>query len=92
MRPDANQAEIIRVLRAAGATVTILAGVGFGCPDLVVGFHGVNLLYEIKNLNGRGDRMTAAETEWIETWRGQISIVYDAQQALSVLYDSVMEA
>ena len=89
MRPDANQSQIVAALRAAGATVTILAGVGGGCPDLLIGFRGVNLLYEIKNLAGRGDRMTAAEIVWIEAWRGQIAIVHDYDEALRVLYGSI---
>lgn len=41
-RTDGNQAEIVRALRSAGATVQTLHTVGKGCPDLVVGFRGNN--------------------------------------------------
>jgi Holliday junction resolvase len=62
---DANQSSIVAALRAAGATVTILAGVGAGCPDLLAGFQDHNYLFEVKNLEGRGDRLTDAQREWI---------------------------
>lgn len=35
-RIDANQAEIVKALRAIGCSVQSLAGVGNGCADLVV--------------------------------------------------------
>ena len=85
-RTDHNQAEIVQALRAIGATVTSLAGVGCGCPDLLVGWRDHNFLMEIKNLEGRGDRMTVAEIAWIEAWHGQVAIVYNEQDALSVVY------
>ncbi len=85
---DANQTSIVVALRAAGATVTILAGVGCGCPDLLVGWHDHNLLLEIKNLQGRGDRLTDAQIEWIKRWAGQVAVVFNEQDALAVLYGS----
>ena len=36
-RTDDNQKAIVRALEAAGCEVQSLAGVGFGCPDLLVG-------------------------------------------------------
>ena len=88
MRPDANQSQIVAALRAAGATVTILAGVGCGCPDLLIGWHNHNFLLEVKNLNGKGNRLTDAEAAWICQWAGQIAIVFNEQDALAVLYGS----
>jgi Holliday junction resolvase len=88
MRPDANQSQIVAALRAAGATVTILAGVGGGCPDIIAGWHGHNYFFEIKNSTGRGNRLTEAQTKWIERWAGQIAVVYNEQDALAVLYGS----
>ncbi len=85
---DANQSSIVAALRAAGATVTILAGVGCGCPDLLVGWHDHNLLIEVKNLKGAGDRLTDAQVEWIKRWGGQVAVVYNEQDALAVLYGS----
>ena len=87
-RTDANQSRIVAALRAAGATVTILSEVGCGCPDLLIGWHNHNLLMEVKNLHGRGDRLTDAEAEWLRRWAGQVAIVYNEQDALAVLYGS----
>ena len=41
---DENQPEIVDALRAMGCSVTILSAVGNGCPDILVGFRGINLL------------------------------------------------
>jgi hypothetical protein len=91
MKPDANQFEIVKALRSAGASVHILAGVGSGCPDLLVGWRDQNLLLEIKNPEGRGNRLTEAETIWITTWQGQVAIVNSIDEALAVLYGSFDE-
>ena len=85
MKPDANQSVIVEGLRGVGATVTILAGVGCGCPDLLVGWHEHNYLLEIKNLAGRGDQLTPAEVQWIQGWKGQVAIIHDIDEALHVL-------
>ena len=45
---DANQTEIVKALRQVGASVQSLASTGKGCPDLLVGFRGVNWLLEVK--------------------------------------------
>jgi hypothetical protein len=84
-RTDHNQVEIVSALRDAGTTVTILAGVGGGCPDLLVGWRGKNYLLEVKNPAGMGDLFTAAELEWIQSWRGQVTIVHDIDEALAAL-------
>ena len=46
---DDNQAEIVATLRYVGCSVTSLASIGRGCPDIVVGYNGVNYLLEIKD-------------------------------------------
>jgi Holliday junction resolvase len=86
-RTDHNQAEIVRALRAYGCSVTVLSAVGGGCPDLLCGFHEKNILFECKNLQGRGHRLTPAETDWIKNWKGQIAIIFNIEQALAVLED-----
>ena len=48
-RVDANQPVIVAALRAIGATVQHLHAVGQGCPDILVGYDGVNFLMEIKD-------------------------------------------
>ena len=49
---DANQADIVAALRRIGATVQCLHQVGHGCPDLLVGWHGENILLEVKMPGG----------------------------------------
>lgn len=85
---DANQREVVKALRAAGATVQPLAAVGKGCPDLLVGYGGENFLFEVKNpagLNGyvsRGKGLTADQVDWHARWMGQVSVVSTAEEAL----------
>ncbi len=84
---DANQPAIVRALRSIGATVHSLAAVGRGCPDIVVGWHGVNYLLEIKD----GDKipskrvLTPLEQEWHDKWRGEAYVVESVDDALNVL-------
>jgi hypothetical protein len=87
-KTDGNQAEIVSTLRAAGASVTILAGVGCGCPDLLVGFRGNTILVECKNPGGRGrNSLTPAEIEWFKAWKGEpAAVVNSPEEALSTLF------
>jgi hypothetical protein len=86
MRVDKNQASIVKALRRAGCTVQILAGVGFGCPDLLCGYREKNVLIEIKNPAGRCD-LTEAERRWIEAWAGQVAICRTSAEVEAVLED-----
>jgi hypothetical protein len=88
MGADHNQSIIVAALRAAGATVTILANCGLpGVPDLLIGYGGHNLLMEIKNRSGR-NRLSPVQVDWAKRWAGQVTVVYDEQDALSVLYST----
>ncbi|HET9267374.1 MAG TPA: hypothetical protein VFO31_04395 [Vicinamibacterales bacterium] len=69
---DGNHAEIVAAFRACGWSVTSLAQVGAGCPDLVVGRAGRNLLVEVKRPKAV---LTPDETAWHAAWRGQVCIV-----------------
>ena len=67
-----------------GWSVQHLHTVGKGCPDLLVGKRGLNLLLEIKD----GDqppskqRLTDDEQYWHDIWRGQVAVVYSAKHAV----------
>src|SRR3972149_1571025 len=65
-RTDANHTEIVNALQAIGASVTSLADVGGGCPDLLVGYRGQNMLLEVKDgrkpPSARG--LAPAEQKW----------------------------
>jgi hypothetical protein len=81
-RLDANQAAIVAGLRAVGATVQSLASIGQGCPDLLVGFRGRNVLFEVKR---PGAQLTPAEAHWFDGWRGERRIVTTLDEAWAVL-------
>lgn len=89
-RVDHNQADIVRALRAVGATVQSLAAIGQGCPDLLVGVvdrdtgERRNVLLEVKNPNvPKSDQvLTPAEEQWEENWEGQYTVVRTVDEAL----------
>ncbi len=86
-RTDANQTEIVQMLRKIGASVQSLAMVGQGVPDLLVGFRGENFLFEIKD----GDKppskrnLTSDEETWHMRWQGQVQTVNSIDEALQYL-------
>lgn len=82
-RVDANQARIAAMLETIpGVTVQTLGGVGEGCPDLLIGRLGVNLLLEVKAENGK---LTGDQKEWHEWWHGQKAIVRNEHEAIAVV-------
>lgn len=81
-RVDANQAEIVKALRKFGCTVQCLHNVGHGCPDLVVGYKGINILMEIKV----GDaKLTTQEQEWHGKWAGDVVIARTPGHAIEIV-------
>jgi len=84
---DANQTEIVKALRSVGASVQSLASTGKGCPDLLVGFRGVNWLLEIKDGQKvkSARKLTDDQVVWHQTWRGKVYIVESVDQALNLL-------
>lgn len=82
---DANQEEIVKALRAVGATVQSLAAIGKGCPDLLVGFRNGSFLLEVKD--GRkppsARELTDDQIEWHINWRGgPCTVVSSIEEAL----------
>jgi hypothetical protein len=63
-RVDANQAQVVSALRAAGAYVCII-----GLPvDLLVGYNNHTYLVEIKD--GSKKRLTKLQQDFFEFWTG----------------------
>lgn len=79
---DKNQPEIVKDLRAAGATVQILSAVGKGCPDILVGYNEVNYLMEIKFEDGK---LTPDQRVWHATWLGKVYIVRNSHDAIRII-------
>jgi len=70
---DANQKEVVERFEAFGCSVLHLHTVGQGCPDLLVGISGVNVLVEIKD-GGKVEskqKLSDKQVEWHEEWRGR---------------------
>lgn len=85
---DANQAAIVAAFRAAGCSVLHLHTVGAGCPDLLVGWGGVDAQVEVKDGAKSASRqaLTPAEAEHHRAWRGRpVAIVRSVEEALELV-------
>jgi hypothetical protein len=74
-RVDANQAQIVSALRAAGAYVWIIS-----LPvDLLVGFNGHTFLVEVKD--GPRKRLTGLQQDFFDNWSGSTLARIDGPEA-----------
>lgn len=86
-RRDDNEAEIVKALRACGATVRIVTQ-GDGIPDLLVGYNGYTILMEIKDGQKppSARKLTEAEAKFFDDWTGGMLVkVESVQEALDIL-------
>ena len=64
-----------------------LSRVGQGCPDILVGVSGRNILMEIKD--GRKvaseRKLNKRQEEWHAAWRGQRVVVESREQAIEII-------
>lgn len=79
---DKNHYNVVGALKSVGATVQDLAHVGHGCPDILVGYNGSNFLLEIK---GPQRGLNALQTSWHTSWKGQIIVVRNAEEAIAAI-------
>jgi len=86
-RTDANQAELVKALRKVGATVQPLHAVGSGCPDLLVGFRGVNYLIEVKDGEKSPSQrvLTPDQVEWHHLWKGQRGVAKNIEECFALV-------
>ena len=86
-RTDANQKEIVKTFRDAGAYVIDLSRVGKGCPDLCVGFGGLTILVEVKS--GEKAKFTEDQLFFLQGWQGdtvvRINDVLGAQELINLI-------
>ena len=84
---DTNQTQLVHQLRQIGASVYPTHTVGGGFPDLVVGYRGVNYLFEVKNptMPPSKQRLTPEEAQLHDTWAGRIHIVRTLDECLAIL-------
>jgi len=86
-RIDANQNNIVKALRAAGASVRVITQ-GDGIPDLLLGYNGHTLLMEVKDGEKppSARKLTEAEQKFFDEWKGgSLSIVNSVEEALAIL-------
>jgi len=81
---DENQKEIVKALRTLGCSVQHLHNVGAGCPDLLIGYKGFNILLEIKdgNKSPSQQKLTSDQIIWHRDWRGHVNVVNSSEQAI----------
>ena len=84
---DANQREIVAALRSVGATVQPLHAVGQGCPDISVGWRGVNYFLEVKDGEKppSARKLTPAQEDWHGGWKGHVAVVSSVAEALAAI-------
>lgn len=81
---DANQAEIVGVLRAHGFTVYPAHAVGGGFPDLVVGWGKQTFLVEVKDGAKPPSKqaLTPAQQDFARDWKGNFRVINSIDAAL----------
>lgn len=82
---DTNQTEIVKELRRLGMEVEHLHMVGKGCPDIIVGWKGKNVLLEIKK--DEKAKLTPDQVLWHHSWKGQVAVVSNVIDAIKVVKD-----
>lgn len=83
---DNTQAEITKALRDIGAKLQMLHTVGKGCPDLLVGWRGRNILLELKSGTRPCDKsLTNDQILWHHTWPGQVAVVGSVEEAVEAV-------
>jgi len=87
---DGNHRAVVAELRQLGYSVQSLAGIGDGCPDLLVGFNSHNWLFELKNPEQVPSkrRLTPDERTWFAAWKGQKRLCETTEQIVHVIQNS----
>jgi len=88
-RVDANQEAIVKALRDYGCSVLHLHAIGQGCPDILVGYRGINYLMELKDGQKTPSerRLTADEETFFNTWNGQVAKIESIEEAISYVVE-----
>lgn len=81
---DDNHAAIVRALRQIpGVSVRSTARLGEGFGDIVAGRLRVNYIFEVKK--DAKKKLTDAEKEFSQTWKGQYDVITSAKEALKIM-------
>ena len=86
-RVDSNQSKIVAILRQIGASVVITSGLGFGFPDLIVGYRGINYFFEIKDEDKPPSKrkLTPDQCIFRAEWQNQYHVILNADEAIAII-------
>ena len=77
---DAIQPAAEAALEKIGASTVSLVPVGNGCGDILVGWHGVNVLLELKS----GNKPQRENQKKFEAgWNGQYAVAHSPEEAVT---------
>lgn len=79
---DGNQPRAVELLEARGWSVKSLAAVGDGCPDLLVGAMGLNILIEMKMPKGK---LRPKQELFKARWKGQYAKAESPEDAVKMV-------
>jgi hypothetical protein len=87
-RVDDNQSHIVAGLRKMGCSVLIIAQLK-NCFDILVGFKGRNIAFEIKDGNKPPSqrRLTEGEQHFFDEWQGQVCVAESLEDAIKKIYE-----
>ena len=77
-KTDGNHRQMVEMFRRLGASVQSIHTVGKGCPDLLVGYAGQNVVVEVKP--HAGAKLTPDELDWHRAWRGNVRVLWLVDQ------------
>lgn len=86
-KTDDNHGDVVKALLAVGCSVQSLGSVGCGCPDLLVGLAGVNILVEVKdgtNIPSR-QKLNDEQRKWFAFWKGQKDVAHSPEEAVEIV-------
>jgi hypothetical protein len=78
-----NEAEILRWLEKAGATVRISPLLGYGGPTMLVGYANKNFLIRVASKHDH--KAKDFQVQWDHKWSGKVFTVRNAEEALLVI-------
>ena len=87
-RIDGNHKEIRKAFRDKGASWLDLFRVGDDAPDGLVGYLGVNVLVEVKTLEGD---LSKGEQEFFDTWKGAAVVCRDTHDVDTILQQIICD-
>lgn len=90
---DGNHSSIVSDLEVLGYSVATTADLGDGFPDIVVGIHGNNFLFEIKNPEQPPSKrkLTPDEEVFRNKWRGQYDVIETWEDAVKIIARKLKE-